>query len=67
MIVGRRPSRILDRVVHSLEEVGHADNRNERRVHEQANEIIDDARYHQGQGLGEYDKTHHARIVQSER
>ena len=61
------PDRILDRIVHRFEEVGHADDRNECRVHEQADEIVDDAGYHKRQGLGQYDETHHARIVQSQR
>src|SRR5580704_12811632 len=61
------PDWIFDRIVHGFKKIGRAHERNKRRVHEQANEIVDDAWYYQGQRLRQYDKGRHARIVQSER
>src|ERR1700729_2717035 len=62
-----RPDWVLDRIVHGFEEVGRANNRDERRVHKQANEIVYYARQHQGQRLRQYDEARHGSISQSER
>ena len=61
------PGRILEGVVHRCEKVGHADDRHQGRVHEQADEIVDDAGNDQRQRLRQDDERHHQRIVEAER
>src|SRR5215469_11950561 len=61
------PSRVLDRLIHSTEDIEEADDGDQRRVLEEIDDVVDDAGHHMAQCLGKHDEGLHLPPFEADR